>query len=407
MVRVAVAILVAACGTPTGRDELVPDAPDAPIIPPTFEVVLDGLEPGWLVTTSRLTGASAPAETTLVSDGSPLTLGGAPEDLFVATVTDAAGNLISTKAMKSPCTMAASRQLDVPSEYASIQDAVNAASPGDTVKVAPGTYTESVALRAGVCLLGSGAKRTTLDAGGEARSLVDLTNAPGSVVSGFTFRGVGQGTGCAQPSDPFACSADWYTAGLYFGGRQWNDPVQDAPPIVANNLFVDNDIGVLLYWRSAAIVRNNVFVANRLGLVANHFQSRTLVANNVFYANTELAIGNQAAYLDLINNVIAESAVAVRFEYIQTGFIRCNVFFSNDVLTQETFTDPPTRFTIGTDGNVEADPKFVDPGQGDFHIPPNSPGKDSGCFPGDAFEADGTQQDIGVYGGPLASWIDL
>jgi hypothetical protein len=364
-------------------------------------VTLDELQPGWLVTTSRLTGRAMPAEQTVTSDGSPITLVGTSTDVFVATITDAAGALISTRSMKAPCTMASSRQLHVPGDHATIQDAIDAAVPGETVKVAPGTYTESVRLAPGVCLLGSGARRSILDAGGEGRTLVDLSGAPGSAVAGFTFRGVTPRPGCAS-TDPFLCSGNWYTAGVYLGtegAAGWDNPTINAPPIIANNLFEANYIGVMLYFHGIAVVRNNVFAGNQYGFIANHYQDRTLLANNVFIGNTELAIGNQAAYLDIIDNIIAHSPLGIHFEYIQTGHIACNVFFSNGANANE------PRFSIGTDGNVESDPHFL--GAGDYHLAPSSPAKDAGCHKHAAREPDGTPPDIGAFGGPLAAWAEL
>jgi hypothetical protein len=370
-------------------------------------VVVADLQPGWLVTTSRMTDGSAPSDTTQVSDGSALTLTGAPGDVFVATVTDGAGTLVATQSMRSPCTMARSRQLRVPGEFPTIQAAVDVARPGDTVAVAAGVYTESVKLRPGVCLVGAGARQSFLDAQHQAISLVDLTGAPGSMVSGFTFRGVTMPPGCAD-RDPFTCSGDWYAAGIYLGGTTWRDPTQDAPPLILGNIFEDNDVGVMLYWRGVAVIRNNLFLANRTGFMANHFQSRTLIANNVFYGNQELAIGNQAAYLDIVENVIAGSDVGIRFEYVQTGFIRCNLFFGNGADQQQDYPGAP-RFSIGTDGNLGTDPRFVaadGTGAGDYHLAPGSPAIDAGCST-TSFEPDGTPHDVGAYGGPLASWVAL
>jgi hypothetical protein len=400
--RLLVALLtVSGClGTGPSTSEPPPgDPPSQDSEPQPVSVVLDQLQPGWLVTTNRSTDHAAPVEDTIVSDGTPITLDGGATDVFVATVTDGNGALIESRAMTSPCTMASSRQLHVPSEYATIQSAINAAHPGETVRVSAGTYSESVVMRPGVCLLGSGAKHTILDAHGEGRTLIDLTAAPGSVVSGFTLRGTQQTEGCARPDEPFLCSGNWYRAGIYIGGETWHDPTHDAPPIITNNLFVDNDTAVMFYWRSQAVLRNNVFLDNRLGFIANHFQDRSLIANNVFVNNTELAIGNQAAYLDIIDNIIVGSQSAIEFEYIQTGHIQCNLFFGNGRLTND-----PSRFQLGTNGNMGVAPKFV--GNGDWHLQPGSPAINAGCHP-NAHEPDGTRTDLGAFGGPLAAWVDL
>ena len=48
--------------------------------------------------------------------------------------------------------------------YSSISAAVGAANPGDTVKVAPGTYAEDVTIGESIALVGSGWNATTIDA---------------------------------------------------------------------------------------------------------------------------------------------------------------------------------------------------------------------------------------------------
>jgi hypothetical protein len=261
-------------------------------------------------------------------------------------------------------------------------------------------------MRPGVCLVGSGAKRTILDAQGEGRRLVDLSAAHGSVVSGFTFRNTAPKPGCAN-EDPFTCSGNWYTAGVFLGIENLAEanPTKAAPPIITNNVFESNYIGLMLNFHGIAVVRNNVFVNNRNGFVANHYQDRTLVANNVFLDNTELAIGNQAAYLDIVDNIIAGSRIGIRFQYIQTGHILCNIFFGNDANQDDVAPAAGPRFTIGEDGNVELNPLLGN--NGDYRIANDSPGKDNGCHGGDAPEPDESLPDIGAYGGPLATWTEL
>jgi hypothetical protein len=403
----AVVSLLIGCVTPSDNDPPVDPPVDPPPVDPSgrIEVTLADLQPGWSVTTSRFAGTQAPGEHTIISDGSPITLAGDDEDVFVATITDASGALVATQSMNAHCAHANARRLDVPREYATIQAAVDAAAPGDTVRVAAGEYSESVHMRAGVCLLGAGAKRTILDAHGGGRTLVDLSDAPGSVVSGFTFRGTAPKVGCAN-EDVFTCSGNWYTAGIYLGGGalDWDHPTKAAPPIIMNNIFADNYIGVMLYFHGIAVVRNNIFVDNRSGFVANHYQDRTLVANNVFVNNTELAIGNQAAYLDIIDNIIVGSELGIRFMYIQTGHIACNIFYGNGANQSDEHVVPP-RFTIGQNGNVEIDPQFL--GNGDFHLQPSSPGKGSGCHKTHVVQPASDAPDRGAYGGPLSLAVDL
>jgi parallel beta-helix repeat protein len=78
--------------------------------------------------------------------------------------------------------------------YATIYDAVNAAAPGSTIQVAPGTYNESVTISKTLALIGTDGQ-TVVDATGKSNGfLIDGTSAPpasplrGVVISGFTIK---------------------------------------------------------------------------------------------------------------------------------------------------------------------------------------------------------------------------
>ncbi len=361
-----------------------PDAGWAPMpdAAPPVPTVLDGLPAGWRVTITRLAGDDStepPTETTQVTDGSSITILEDGVHVHAITITDGDGRLQGTQVLNSRCDVARATRLDVPAEYPTIQAAINAAQPGDVVEVAPGTYRESVQMRPYVCLIGSGANVTTLDAEGDGRSLITFGGAGGGLVTGFRFTGVAMPPGCAN-TDVFTCAGSWYAGGVHLGDA--GDWVVAPPPIIVGNVFDGNDIGVFLGWGGRAIVRNNVFVGNRNGVVANHFQRRALIADNVFVDNTQLAIGNQSAYLDIVDNIVAGTGMPLRFEFIQQGWIQCNVFSGAGVL------DP----RVPVDGNLVADPLLTT----DYHLAAGSPGLGAGCL----------DTDIGLYSGPFRAWVD-
>lgn len=54
--------------------------------------------------------------------------------------------------------------ITVPTDYPTIQSAIDAASPRDTIKVLPGIYTEQLTIGKSITLVGSGAESTTIKA---------------------------------------------------------------------------------------------------------------------------------------------------------------------------------------------------------------------------------------------------
>ncbi len=75
--------------------------------------------------------------------------------------------------------------------YATIQSAVDAASPGDTIVVHPGIYIETVDVAKSHITIGSllgNPSDTIVDAGGADDHVFDITNQTGVTLTGFTIR---------------------------------------------------------------------------------------------------------------------------------------------------------------------------------------------------------------------------
>ncbi len=179
------------------------------------------------------------------------------------------------------------RLLCVPAEYKSIQSAIDAASAGDTVEVAPGTYLETLVLKKGVIVRSKGneeehlnhtaARRTIVDAHGEQKPVVE--GADQAVIDGFTLTGVGR-VDHHQPGHPHGVQS------------------RGVSPIIINNIIYNigsTGIGSHVNEGKPAnpYIENNIIYSNYgLGIGNNHESAATIV-NNVIYSNTELGIGSK------------------------------------------------------------------------------------------------------------------
>lgn len=329
---------------------------------------------------------------------------------LTATVVDTAGEVVLTEVLSASCpapSTTEARTWLVPTEVATIQEALDLAAPGDTVRVEPGTYYEHLRLADGVRLVGSGAGSTILDGNGEGQNLVTLEGGHNVLVRGFTLRGVGQAEGCAT-SDPTACSGNWYASALYVAPFEDDTATCGPPSIIATqNVFEDNDIGMMAYFQPHVVLRNNVFLHNRVGFVANHHADGTgLISQNVFFGNEEQAVALSASYIDVVNNIFASNGVAIEHEHVQRGRLSCNVFFGNSSLG---------GVELGLDGNVELDPMFVSPQTGDFSLLPESAAMAAGCLEqGSTDPGEGgagaiptpskSPVEAGIHGGIFGTW---
>ncbi len=135
---------------------------------------------------------------------------------------------------------AAADTIQVPQEYPTIQAALNAAAPGDTVQVAAGIYTENIIWpdTNGIRLVGAGRDDTVID-GGDASSVIrfetaDLIDAA-TIIEGFTIR-----NGNALPPWPESEGGGIF---LYY-----SDPTLVDLTVTEN--FADDFGGGIYSWQS-------------------------------------------------------------------------------------------------------------------------------------------------------------
>jgi len=283
--------------------------------------------------------------------------------------------LVTILALSLICITASATILYVPSQYGFIQDAVNAASSGDTIMVAAGTYYENVIISQGLNLFGEDMYTTIINAGGDGRAIT-VSDAQGTVgkIKGFTLTGTGSGI-----SGSFAC------AGLVVytqGSGSWE---------ISWNYFLDNpDIGYLSF--DGGIVHHCIFENNgfngdyRRGVMASSYSTLD-IENNDFRLNYQAVYAHSAAPSTSVkNNIVTDN---------QVGIYLAN--FSNTINYNDVWNNG-TNYQSCSPGadDISLDPLYVAGAPFDYNLTAGSPCIDAGD-PASPNDPDGTRADMGVY----------
>ena len=246
-------------------------------------------------------------------------------------------------------------------QFTDIQEAIDNAFDGDTIIVAPGTYTEPLILGKDIVLSGSGPEKTILNVDGNA-----ITCAKGTIcgkIKNFYIQATNYGIYCNQNNDITiknnvieGCKSGICARGGI--GRM---------TIINNNILGSTDHGINLKTTSGQI---------------HHLQ----IINNIVALNSSYAIYNKNGNIhDGVNN----------FEIIHNNFSgntdgRCH---NNSGLNSISCDDP---------SNISENPQFVDRFSGNYCLQPSSPCVDAGRQGVAYNDPDNSRNDIGAYGGPDA-----
>lgn len=143
----------------------------------------------------------------------------------------------------------------VPGNFKTIQDAVNSASPDDTVIIREGTYSENIVIKKTVTLKSAIAHGAVIRAAVKKEPSVKIENTSGAGVIGLTLTG-------------------------------------------------SDNAGIFLYNASGSRIEGNMAVNNNSGIVLDHSSNNTLIGNN---ANSNSSYG---IYLLRSNNNLIEKNTA-------------------------------------------------------------------------------------------------
>jgi parallel beta-helix repeat protein len=182
--------------------------------------------------------------------------------------------------------------LQVPGDYATIQQAIDAARPGDEIRVAAGVYLENLTIaKQGIHLLGAGDEATIIDGNG-ARETVLISDADAVRIEGFTLRN-GSVLVHGRRSAGIVLTRNKFFSAQFYGVWFEQSP-QGAVQRVADNHFVDNTWGLysLADWRYGDVhyeITGNLFTGNRYGIWLDS-TARFLVERNSIFLSSGMAI---------------------------------------------------------------------------------------------------------------------
>jgi len=334
------------------------------------------------------------------------------------------------------CFSASATIINVPDDYETIQEGIDASADGDTVLVQPGTYWGFIIVESKNIVIGS-LYLTTGDSAFIASTILDgyqlgpvvncMCQDSTAMLIGFTIQ---NGDG-APAGGVYCCEADITICYNIIAGNNGSIggggiTCQNCTPLISNNLIIGNTTsdpdpfatsgaGIELS-HADAIVTNNVIIENDAGLWGGGIScldSNPLICNNIISNNSarsQVSKGG-AIFFYCCNNPLLANNVINGNSAASGGGIFCNI--STPVITNNTITanistvgggffgehsdalisnsifwgnyaqyGPEISYSGGLpefrycniqggwegEGNIDVDPLFRDPNNGDFHL---------------------------------------
>lgn len=156
----------------------------------------------------------------------------------------------------SGCSENKTDNTEEPKETVVIQQLIDNASMGDTIRIPSGTYHENIVIDKSITLIGEN-KNTTIIDGDEKGSAITI-NADNVKINGFTIK-----NGSGVPLG---------LAGIFFNS-DYNE--------ITNNIVSDNADGLHLNNSDYNIVKDNIFMNNIFGLVLSESHGNNVSDNYI------------------------------------------------------------------------------------------------------------------------------
>lgn len=220
----------------------------------------------------------------------------------------------------SICTPVFATELRVPDEYRTIQEAIDAAKPGDIILVDAGTYKERIQLKPQIVVRSAGddsigklglkrAEATIIEGGGKSDKKSGVQMAEGSELDGFTITNFGD-------FDEAIWKQNYHSNGEELGDDEGSVQAEGTIPAISirsvncrvrNNIVHHNgDVGIAVIGkkgqRITPLIHNNFSYKNLGGGIGIADFAEPIVQKNVCSENLRAGIGCRNANPFIVDN---------------------------------------------------------------------------------------------------------
>jgi hypothetical protein len=229
--------------------------------------------------------------------------------------------------------------------FNTVQEGVDFAGSGDTVRVLEGYYAENISLSKGISLIGDGSEATIIDGIGQNLPVISCSGFDGGLIQGFRMI---NGTWAGIECNDAALSI-------------WGNDIADTKA----------GDGITVGPGSSASILNNIVQLNEQTGI--RFEGVTaLVLNNTIVGNGEDGVRcHTGSGLEITNNIVAGNG---GFGIFAVNVSNPSLFYNN---VWDNGGGSYWNCTAGK-GDMQEDPKFVDAPNGDYRLSRGSPCIDAG-----------------------------
>ncbi|UCE39241.1 MAG: right-handed parallel beta-helix repeat-containing protein [Thermoplasmata archaeon] len=280
-------------------------------------------------------------------------------------------------------TSCGSATIYVPTDYSTIQDAINASNDGDTVYVYNGIYYEHLVVNKTINLIGEDRENTIIDGGGSGdvvRIIVDWVN-----ISGFTITKNGpfqDQTGLKIISDNntifgnniinnsngiyllsssgnnisnnnFSSNGrDWGHSGIYFEGSNRN--------FITNNTAFNNGNGIYLTQScNYNTITDNIAISNKgPGIRLDQYSNYNIITNNAVSNNSDGIMLFYSSYNIIVNNNISYNRYGINIETSCGNTLVNNMMLKDGIRIWGELVEHWNTHTIDTSNTVNGKPIY-------------------------------------------------